>query len=153
VHREVGPGGFLGTGMEFYRAPYSERGQGLPWVASNRWNRREWSLTCTLCKRTLAFGGGIMNAKWNLPTSEKEVLRILIQELIDATAENHEASDCFEVVMGQFPSGLPHPDGSQRIKNSSQRILSARKKVTAAHTRLSDFLDRGRVPDDLKRSR
>ena len=91
-----------------------------------------------------------MDAKWNLRTSEKEVLRILIQELIDATAEHNEASDCFEVVMGQFPSGLPHPDGSQRIANSSQRLSIARKQVTMAHTRLSDFLDRGIVPEELR---
>jgi hypothetical protein len=93
-----------------------------------------------------------MDAQRKLPTSEKEILRILIQEVIDATAEKNEASDYFEVVIGQFPSGLPHPDGSQRIANSSQRLLSARKKVMTAHTRLSDFLDRGRVPEDLKRS-
>ena len=90
-----------------------------------------------------------MDAKRKLPTSEKEILRILIQEVIDATAEKNEASDCFEVAMGQFPSGLPHPDGSQRIANSSQRLSNARKKVMTAHTRLSDFLDRGIVPEDL----
>ena len=93
-----------------------------------------------------------MDAQRKPPTSEKEILRILIQEVIDATAEKNKAADCFEAVMGQFPSGLPHPDGSQRIANSSYRHSTARKKVAMAHTRLSDFLDRGIVPDDCKRS-
>ena len=72
--------------------------------------------------------------------------------MIDATAEKNEASDEFDIVMGHFPSGLPHPDGSQRIANSSQRLSIARKKAMIAHTRLTDFLDRGIVPKDLKRS-
>jgi hypothetical protein len=93
-----------------------------------------------------------MESKRKPPTSEKEVLRILIHEAIDATAEKNEASDEFDIVMGQFPSGLPHPDGSQRIANSSQRLSIARKKVMMAHTRLTDFLDRGIMPVDLKRS-
>jgi hypothetical protein len=93
-----------------------------------------------------------MESKRKPPTSEKEVLRILIQEVIDATAEKNEAVDAFEVVIGQFPCGLPHPDGSQRIENSSHRLSSARKKAASAHSRLSEFLDRGIVPEDLKRS-
>ena len=47
-----------------------------------------------------------MEAKRKPLTSEKEVLRILIQEVIDAAAEENEASDAFEVVIGQFPSGF-----------------------------------------------
>ena len=93
-----------------------------------------------------------MDAKRKPPTSEKEILRILIQNVIDATAEKNEASDAFEIVVGQFPSGLPHPDGSQHVANSSQRLSIARKKVMMAHTRLSEFLDRGIVPEDLRQA-
>jgi len=93
-----------------------------------------------------------MDAKRKPPKSELEVLRSLIREVIDATAEKNEASDEFDIVMGQFPSGLPHPDGSQRIANSSQRLSFARKKAMIAHTRLTDFLDRGIVPDDLQKT-
>jgi hypothetical protein len=56
--------------------------------------------------RSLAFRRGKMEAKRKPLTSEKEVLRILIQEVIDAAAEENEASDAFEVVIGQFPSGF-----------------------------------------------
>jgi hypothetical protein len=90
-----------------------------------------------------------MDTKQKPPKREIEVLSILIQEVIDATAEKNEASDEFDVLMDQFPSGLPYPDGSQRIANSSQRLSSARKKVMMAHTRLTDFVDRGIVPEGL----
>jgi len=99
----------------------------------------------------LSFGGGsTLDARRKPPTPEHEILRILVQEVIDATAEKNEASDDFARVMDQFPSGLPHPDGSQRIANSSQRLSIARKKAMTAHARLSDFLDRGIVPEDLR---
>ena len=91
-----------------------------------------------------------MDSKRKPPTSEKEILGVLIQDVIDATAEKNAAFDAFQVVLGQFPSGLPHPDGSQRIANSSERLAGARKKVMAAQTRLSDFLDRRIVPEDLR---
>jgi hypothetical protein len=98
----------------------------------------------------LALAEEIMDAKRKPPTSERDILTVLIQEVIDATTEKNEASDAFEVVIGQFPSGLPHPDGSQRIANSSRHLSNARKKVMMAHTRLSQFLDRGIVPEDLR---
>jgi hypothetical protein len=59
-----------------------------------------------------------MDAGRKPPRSEKEILRVLIEDVIDATAEKNEASEAFEIVVGQFPSGLPHPDGSQRVANS-----------------------------------
>lgn len=93
-----------------------------------------------------------MDAKRKPPRSELEVLRILIQDAVDATAEQNEASDEFDDVLDQFPSGLPYPDGSQRIANSSQRLSIARKKAIMARTRLTDFLDKGIVPDYLKKS-
>jgi hypothetical protein len=54
--------------------------------------------------------------------------------------------------MDQFPSGLPYPDGVQRIKNASNKLNLARKAMATAHNRLNDYLSRGIVPEDLKRS-
>jgi hypothetical protein len=93
-----------------------------------------------------------MDAKSKPPRREIDVLRILVQDVIDTVAEKNEASDEFDRVMDQFPSGLPHPDGSQRIANSSQRLALARKNAMTAHARLTDFLDRGIVPDDLQKT-
>ena len=52
--------------------------------------------------------------------------------------------------MIQSPSGLPHPDGVQRIKNASDELSIARKEMTRAYARLTDYVERGIVPEDLK---
>jgi hypothetical protein len=86
------------------------------------------------------------------PAQSQDIRNILFQELLGATARNSEAIREFDEVMGQFPSGLPHPDGVQRVKNASNKLSIARKEMGTAHNRLSDYLDRGIVPDDPKRS-
>jgi len=87
------------------------------------------------------------------PPQSEDIRSILSQDLMSATARNNEALREFDEVSGQFPSGLPHPDGVQRIKNASNALNIARKQMATAHKRLSDYLDRGIVPDDLKRSK
>ena len=90
------------------------------------------------------------NVRRKLPAIEDRVRTTLIQDVIEATALKNQASEAFEIVMGQFPSGLPHPDGSLRIKNASVGLSMARKEMMKAHNRLNDYLSRGIVPDDLK---
>jgi hypothetical protein len=68
------------------------------------------------------------------------------------TARTTEANREFDCVMDQFPCGLPHPYGAQRIKNASHNLSIARKEMVQAHHRLNDFLNRGAVPEDLKKS-
>jgi hypothetical protein len=88
-----------------------------------------------------------------LPTSEQNIRTHLLQEVLEATARTGEAAREFEAVTGgQFPSGLPHPDGAQQIKSASQNLTVARKALMKAHHRLSNYHDRGIVPEDLKRS-
>jgi hypothetical protein len=53
------------------------------------------------------------------------------------------ASRAFNGVMDQFPSGLPHPDGAQRIHNASFELSAARQELMKAHSRLNDYLGRG----------
>ena len=86
------------------------------------------------------------------PTSEQNIRTRLLQEVLEATARTNQAAREFEAVVGQFPSGLPHPDGSRRIKSASLDFANARRELMKAHTRLSDYHDRGIVPDDLMRS-
>jgi hypothetical protein len=100
---------------------------------------------CVKCSR-------LCEAKRKPPTPTKDIRAILFQDLLGATARNNEALREFDEVSGQFPSGLPHPDGVQRIKNASNALSVARKEMATAHNRLSDYLDRGIIPDDLKRS-
>jgi hypothetical protein len=84
-------------------------------------------------------------------TSEHEIRTTLFQELLAATARNNEANREFDEVIGQVPTGLPHPDGVQRIRNASSKLSAARKQMGVAHNRLDDYFARGIVPDELKR--
>ena len=86
------------------------------------------------------------------PATEQQIRTTLFQDVFEATERNNEATREFEAVMGQFPSSLPHPDGAQRIKNASSSLTVARKEKMKAHDRLNDYLGRGIVPEDLKRS-
>ena len=84
------------------------------------------------------------------PGSEKKVLDLLIQDVVDAAALKSEACEAFNAAIDQFPSGLPYPDGAQRVKNTSAQLSTARKILRTAHDRLDDFLKAGIVPEDLK---
>ena len=78
------------------------------------------------------------------------VRETLTQEVLETTVHKAEAFGKFEAIMLQTSSGLPHPDGVQRIKNASNELYIARKQMARAYARLSDYLDRGIVPEDLK---
>jgi hypothetical protein len=84
--------------------------------------------------------------------TEQQIRVKLFQDLIDAKAHSSEVAVRFNKVMSKLPTGFPHPDGAQRIKNVSQEMALARTELTNAHNRLNDYLARGAIPDDLKRS-
>jgi hypothetical protein len=86
-----------------------------------------------------------------LPASQQEIRYALIQDLVEATVREKAASDEFDTAIAQFPSGLPHPHGSQLIRNASRKLIDARKHMGQAHSRLSDFLDRGIIPELSRR--
>jgi hypothetical protein len=62
------------------------------------------------------------------------------------------ATAAFRAATSEIPSSLPHPDGVQRIQNASREMALAREEMTKAQKRLNEFLERGIVPQDLKRS-
>jgi hypothetical protein len=74
----------------------------------------------------------------------------LIRDLAEATLAAEAASIEFRAVMGNIPSGTPHPDGTQRIHNVSRRMKVARDEIIKAHRRLNNFIEHGIVPLDLK---
>jgi hypothetical protein len=78
------------------------------------------------------------------------VREILTQEVLETTAHKAETFKTFEAIMLQSPSGLPHTDGVQRIKNASNELSIARKEMAQAYARLGDYVERGIVPKDLK---
>ena len=84
------------------------------------------------------------------PTSEHQVVNILDQDLQAAMERAKAAAEAFAAATREIPSGIPHPDGTQRIHNASREISQARVGLMIAHNRLNDYLARGVVPDDLK---
>ena len=87
------------------------------------------------------------------PATANSIQNILVNEVVEATSRTNKASQAFLAVMGQIPTGFPHPDGSQCIHDASRNLSTARKDLMRAQTRLDDFLKTGNVPEDLKRSR
>ena len=77
----------------------------------------------------------------------------LVRELSEATLSAESATVEFNAVTSDIPSFIPHPDGTQRIHNASRALSAARDEMMKAHKRLNDYIERGVVPEDLKRSR
>jgi hypothetical protein len=83
-----------------------------------------------------------------LATLEK-VHDLLQEELKRATERAVSASAAFLDVTSQVPSGLPHPDGTQRIRNIAHELAFARTELMRAHSRMDAFLVSGTAPEDL----
>ena len=62
-----------------------------------------------------------------------------------------EAAEVFNQTMRNIPSGLPAPDGTQRIHNASRDYSNAREKHMNAVSRLNSSIRDGVAPDDLKK--
>ena len=92
-------------------------------------------------------------AKRKLTAAPETIRSILQQELMWATERAAIASAEFLAITREVPSGLPHPDGVQRIRNVSHELAFARAQLTKAHGRLEAFLIGGTTPDDLKWTR
>jgi hypothetical protein len=86
------------------------------------------------------------------PVTADQVRTTLIEGVLEAMALKNKAFEAFEMLKEQFPNGLPSPNGSQLIKDVSEELSMARRRTMTAHNRLNDFLARGIVPEDLKRT-
>jgi hypothetical protein len=115
---------------------------------------------CTYCNaETEIYAGGdvpicvecsdALEARRKPPASARNAL---IQRVAETTARANAASEAFSSIMSQFPSGLPYVDGAQRIHSASRELSVARKEMMNAQSRLNDLIERGIVPEDLKRS-
>jgi hypothetical protein len=80
----------------------------------------------------------------------KRIHEILREEFEAAKRRMNFASVKFNEVVRDIPSGLPHPDGTQRIHNVGRELADAREKLAAAVVRLNDFVSREVVPEDLR---
>jgi hypothetical protein len=118
---------------------------------------------CAFCKSEAEFyEGGVpicvrcsdaRASKRKPPTSEHQVLNALREDLHSAKERASAATAAFDAVTSEIPSALPQPGGTQRIHQASREVTIARMEMLRAHHRLSDFLNAGIVPEDLKHGR
>jgi len=85
------------------------------------------------------------------PRSDTRVA--LVEDVFKTTAQCDAASLEFYTALRDIPDWPPQPDGTQHIKNISHKLTAARDEMMRAHNRLTDYLERGIVPEDLKWSR
>ena len=86
----------------------------------------------------------------HMSESEGETRRALIKNLKEATERANAASRAYDAVMRDIPSGIPPPDGVQRIQNASRDLSQARAAMMKAHIRLNEFFGRAIGPADLE---
>ena len=84
------------------------------------------------------------------PLDESQLRARLVKEILDTSARAKNASEALLLLMKDTPSGLPHPDGAQRIQNASDELSVARTEMEKAHSRLNLYLSRGILLDDGK---
>jgi hypothetical protein len=86
-----------------------------------------------------------------LPLMEQYIRNALQKELLTAEVRALKAKDEFRAITRDIPSGLPSPDGTQRLQNALKEVRASYAEMMKVQQRVVGFLDRGIVPDDLKR--
>jgi hypothetical protein len=107
---------------------------------------------CVQCAEAREVGRVPLGSGQSPPVGELKIREILRQEVLETTATLKAVSEEFNALLSAIPSGVPHPDGTHRIQVASRTLSAARKDMIRAHSRLNDFLSRGVVPEELKRS-
>jgi len=115
---------------------------------------------CIFCKSVTEFDDGgvpicvrcsdVAATKRKPPTSEHQVLDTLHEDLQSAKERVTATHEAFEAITSEIPSAVSPPDATQRIHKASREVTIARMEMLRAHHRLSDFLNAGIVPEDLK---
>ena len=85
-----------------------------------------------------------------METEHRRIGKILRDDFDAALKQQETASKAFVETIRDVPSGLPRPDGVQRIKNVSDALATAHDEMIEAMTKLRDFENRGIIPGDLK---
>ena len=118
--------------------------------------------TCTRCstQETQLFQNGVPicldcvdgGTKRKPPATDQEIRANLLQDVIELTARNEEATEEFEAATDKI-SGSPRPDGVQRIKDASTKLATARQELMKAHRRLDEHIHGGIAPEGTYKTR
>jgi len=76
---------------------------------------------------------------------------MLRAELAVAQHQRDAAATRFTEIMCEVPSGIPSPDGPERIRQVSREYGETQAKATAALLRLNDFMVHGKIPPHLEK--
>jgi hypothetical protein len=79
----------------------------------------------------------------------ERILRTLRAELAAAQHRRDEAAECFDEMIREVPTGIPHPDGPERIRQIAHEYGRTQAEATAAFGRLNDYLIHGKIPPHL----
>ena len=85
-----------------------------------------------------------------METEHQRIGKILRDDFDAALKRQNSASQAFVKTIRDTPSGLPHPDGVQRLKSVSDALAAAHDEMIEAMIRLRDFENSGIIPGDLK---
>jgi hypothetical protein len=85
------------------------------------------------------------------PRDRERILEALSDDLRAAQQRRDEASARFAEIIKDVPSGIPHPDGTARIHQASQKYSLAQKEAMEALVRLNNFLVHGTIPYEIGR--
>jgi hypothetical protein len=83
------------------------------------------------------------------PLDSREIRQRLEDDFDTAQQRRMDASKKFAEVMGEIPSGTPHPDGTDHIRMASREYSASREAAIAAMKALSDYMTRGIIPPGL----
>ena len=83
---------------------------------------------------------------------DRSIADQLQRQLRDAQSEHISAIAKFNELMSQVPTGDPNPDASLTIQRVAEQSRAALRNYMHALDRYIDFVIRGIVPEDLKRS-
>ncbi len=109
---------------------------------------------CAYCRKEteLYDGGTPVCVECAGARAPQPSLAVRLQRDVALATERAEAANAaFHALVRDIPSNAPHPDGSQRLHNASRELTIARQAMMEATLRLNDFLNRGTIPEDLKR--
>jgi hypothetical protein len=81
--------------------------------------------------------------------SHAEIEEVLKAKLDLAKSRYEYAKGEFTRVSRDLPSGLPHPDGTQRIQNARREQTAAHEAFKAALRQFDAFILKGEIPDHL----
>ena len=82
--------------------------------------------------------------------TREEIHTVLRDDIVRANDASRTASDAFAEILNDVPSGIPHTDGKQRLRNASIACAVARTRESLAMKRYHDFVFNGIVPEDLE---